>query len=288
MSSPVGDARSDAGDDLDVLARLLVEDRIVDLTLPLAEQLPCTWPGHMPFRATVWTWFEDRPHDPQPVHARTGGTYQTRWLVLDEHTGTHLDAPRHFVPPEGSGLPHAGAGGDIGVAELPTLIACGRADVIDVSSLVGRAAPGVSPQITPAHIATWEAENGQVRKGDVVCFRTGWDARYKAGAEGASYGDAVLVTRELPGWPAPTAATVDLLRERGATCLATDGFSIGSAEDGAPAHLAGLPHGLPFVEALCNLDRLPARGAWFLFLPLRLVAGTGGPGRAIAVLPRGR
>jgi kynurenine formamidase len=54
----------------------------------------------------------------------------------------------------------------------------------------------------------------------------------------------------------------------------------------APTHLAGLPHGISFIEALTGLDALPARGAWFLFLPLRLVHGTGGPGRGRAVLPR--
>jgi kynurenine formamidase len=40
-----------------------------------------------------------------------------------------------------------------------------------------------------------------------------------------------------------------------------------------------------FVEALTGLEQLPPRGAWFLFLPIKLVAGTGGPGRAVAVLP---
>jgi kynurenine formamidase len=42
---------------------------------------------------------------------------------------------------------------------------------------------------------------------------------------------------------------------------------------------------MTFVEALGGLDQVPPRGAWFLFLPLRLVDGTGAPGRALAVLP---
>lgn len=267
------------------LAELFAEGRVLDLSLPLAEPLPCTWPGHMPFRTTVWSWFEDRPDDPQPVFAKTGGAYQTRWLVIDEHTGTHLDAPRHFVPPTSSGLDHAGVLGDVGIAELPLLVATGPADVVDVTELVDCASPGASPEITPAHIEEWEAQNGRIRPGDVICFRSGWDSRYRPGNEGAEYGEAVLVAKRIPGWPAPTAATVELLRDRGVACLGTDGLSVGAAENGAPAHLAGLPHGMTFVEALSGLDRLPARGAWFMFLPLRLVAGTGGPGRAIAVVP---
>jgi kynurenine formamidase len=73
-----------------------------------------------------------------------------------------------------------------------------------------------------------------------------------------------------------------------------------SAASGAPAR-TGCPSARPrvahrrtwpasagtmvFVEALAGLDRLPPRGAWFLFLPLNLVDGTGAPGRALAVLP---
>jgi hypothetical protein len=48
-----------------LLAGLLARHSVVDLTLPLADTLPCTWPGHMPFRATVWSWFAARPADDQ-------------------------------------------------------------------------------------------------------------------------------------------------------------------------------------------------------------------------------
>jgi Putative cyclase len=122
-----------------LLAGLLVSHPVADLALPLADTLPSTWPGHMPFRATVWSWFAARPDAPQPVHPHTGGSYQTRWLVIDEHTGTHIDAPRYFVPPPASGLPHAGQARDIGVDSLP-LAAMGAADVIDVSGLTPTAA----------------------------------------------------------------------------------------------------------------------------------------------------
>jgi isatin hydrolase len=268
-----------------VLAGLFQRHQVADLTLPLDETLPCTWPGHMPFRATVWTWFADRPDDPQPVHPYTGGQYQTRWLVVDEHTGTHMDAPRHFVPPPGSGLPHAGPAGDVGIADVPLLAASGPAAVIDVRDLDGRAEPGESPAITPEHIDHFEGRFGRLRPGDVVLFRTGWDARYRPGPDGAAYGSAVLTTKEVPGWPAPRPETMALIRDRGVVCVGTDGLSIGPAEGGAPTHLAGLPHGMTFIEALGGLDPVPPRGAWFLFLPLRLAGGTGSPGRALAVLP---
>jgi kynurenine formamidase len=75
----------------------------------------------MPFRARVWTWFTGRPGDPQPVRPQTGGEYQAQWLVLDEHAGTHVDAPGHLVPPSGSGPPNGGLAGAVGVDQLPLL-----------------------------------------------------------------------------------------------------------------------------------------------------------------------
>lgn len=272
-----------------LLARVFAERAAVDLTLPLAEDLPCTWPGHMPFRATVWTWFAERPADPQPVRPQTGGDYQTRWLVMDEHTGTHIDAPCHFVPPPGSGLPHAGPAGDVDVGQLPLLSAAGPADVVDVTGLGTDAdvADGASPPVTPEHLQRWEAENGAFGPGDVVLLRSDWDQRYQAGEAGGRYGTDVLVHETGPGWPAPTASAVEFLHERGVRCLGTDGLSMGAAEGGAPAHLAGLTNGMVFVEALTGLRHLPTLGAWFLFLPIRLAGGSGGPGRALALLPRG-
>jgi isatin hydrolase len=266
-----------------LLAGIFTDDRVLDLSLPLAEELPCTWPGHMPFRATVWNWFADRPADPQPVHPGGGSSYQTRWLVVDEHTGTHADAPRHFIPPPDSGLPHAGPGGQIGIDRLPLLAAAGPADVLDVTSLPP-APPGHSPAVGPAELARWEAAHGEVRPGDVVLLHSGWDERYRRGPDGAGYGRDVLAGAQ-PGWPAPTADAMEWLHERGVRCVGTDGLSVGPAENGAPTHLAGLGHGMTFVEALTGLAGLPPRGAWFLFLPIRLVDGTGGPGRALAVLP---
>ncbi len=266
----------------DQLADIFARHRVVDLTVPLAEELPCTWPGHMPFRATVWTWFAERD-GVQPVHPRMGGAYQTRWLVMDEHVGTHVDAPRHFVPPADSGLPNAGPGGAIGVDGLALLAACGAAAVVDVAP--APAQPGSSPPIGSDQLLAWERAHGEFGSGDVVLLRSGWSTRYRTGDEAARYTEDVLVRGSVPGWPAPSPAAIDLLVERGVRCLGTDGPSVGAAQDGAPAHLAGLTRGMVYVEALTGLAALPARGAWFLFLPIRLVGGTGGPGRALAVLP---
>jgi kynurenine formamidase len=171
----------------------------------------------------------------------------------------------------------------IGIADLPVLAASGATAVIDIPPDAD-GPPGRSPTITTGDIERWENAHGQLL-GEVVLFRTGWDRHHQPGPAGSRYGCDVLITGNAPGWPAPTPDTVDLLRERGVTCIGTDGLWIGPAEGGAPTHLAGLPHGMVYVEALTNLDQPPVRGAWFLFLPIKLVGGTGGPGRAIAVRP---
>jgi kynurenine formamidase len=271
--------------DLALLADVFREGRVVDLTLPLAEDLPCTWPGHMPYQHKTFSWFAQRHDHCGEVHNRTGAPYQTRWLCIDEHTGTHLDAPSHFIPPPDSGLPRAGQHGLTGMADVPVSQAAGPAVVIDVS---GRDEPkdgGRSPRITADDVRRWEQAYGPIDAGDVVLFASGWDRRYLPGPDGAGYAWSALVDRAGPGWPAPDEDAVTLLVERGVRCVGTDGPSLGPADDGAPTHLAGLGSGQVFVECLAKLDELPSRGAFFLFLGLRIVDGSGGPGRAIALLP---
>lgn len=271
----------------EALESLLAGGRLVDLSLTLDEALPCWWPTHIPFQQKTYTWFADRDDPATPLRNRTGAAYQTRWLLMDEHTGTHCDAPSHFVPPPGSGLPHAGPGGETGVDNLPLNQLMGRAAVVDVTQLTETGSPGESPRIGPQHLVQFEREHGALAAGEIVLLRGDWDGRYRPGSAGAAYSHDALITASAPGWPAPTAEAVELLLERGVRCLGTDGVSIGAADSGEGAHVAGLTRGMAFVEALANLRELPPRGAYFIFLPIKLAHGTGGPGRAIAVVPDG-
>ena len=183
-----------------------------------------------------------RPTDPQPVYPRMGGSYQTRWLAVDEHTGTHADAPRHFIPPPGSGLPHAGPAGEIGIDRLPLLAAVGPADVVDVTS-VPPAQPGRSPAIGTAELDSWEAAHGSVRPGDVVLLHSGWDERYRRGPAGAGYGSQVLAGTE-PGWPAPTPEAMGWLHERGVRCVGNrrnERVGMAGARQAGRHHVAAAP-----------------------------------------------
>ncbi|OYN99129.1 cyclase family protein [Enemella evansiae] len=260
--------------------------RVVDLSLLIAEEMPCWWSTHMPYQQKTFNYFRDTDTPTGPLLSRTG-PYQTRFLVIDEHTGTHFDAPSHFIPPPDSGLPHAGPSGEIfaDMVELTQLM--GPAVVIDVPDDLPGAAPGVSPYIRPEDVERHEGRHGQLSPGDIVLFRSGWDERYyRPGASGSAYLHDAFVAGTDDGWPAPGVECIRLLLDRGIRCVGIDSPSMGSTHDGGPVHQEALGRGAVFIEALANLQALPNTGAWFCFAPLKIARGTGAPGRAFALVPQ--
>jgi hypothetical protein len=75
------------------------ELRVVDLSVLVSESLPASWPGHMPFTHKNWNWYAEVENPIDPV--RSVGPYRTNFFVMDEHCGTHMDGPTHFIPPPG-------------------------------------------------------------------------------------------------------------------------------------------------------------------------------------------
>lgn len=204
---------------------------------------------------------------------------------MDEHTGTHVDAPAHFIPEAHTNLPHAADVGSITVEQLPLPQLTGPAVVIDIPRDIPGSAPGVSPTITASFITDWETKNGELAAGDIVLFRSSWDRHYLPGEDGLRYCYRPLVTKDAPGWPAPDEEAMHHIVERGVMCVGTDGVSMGSSHDGAGVHYVGLSVQVAFIEALAGLDQLPVRGALFCFAPLKVARGTGAPGRAFAWIP---
>ncbi|MBV9820337.1 MAG: cyclase family protein [Solirubrobacterales bacterium] len=82
------------------LARDLADAVWIDLSAPVSNEYP-SYPYSMQFRHTVWTRFSGV------------WPYYTRWWAIDEHTGTHFDAPAHFVPPPDSGYEFADSAGTV-------------------------------------------------------------------------------------------------------------------------------------------------------------------------------
>jgi len=270
-----------------LLADLATAQRLVDLSVTLSEHLPCSWPGHVPYVHKNWNWFEEATL-PTGGSCCSTGPYQTNFLVIDEHCGTHCDGPTHFIPPSSSGLPWAGAGGDRGGEWIDLAHLTGPAAVIDVRHLAAEAGePGVSPEIGLAELERWESEHGPFRDGEVVLLWTGWDAHYVRGEAGRRFVSDPLVTSSAPGWPALAADAALYLHERRVRTVGIDAPSMGSVENPAPVHQKALSRGMYFIEMLTNLHLLPSRGSYFIFLPLKIADSTGGPGRAVAFPPQG-
>lgn len=271
-------------DALDALLAGFGASKVVDLTVALSEELPGAWPTHMPFQRKLYNYFANNPNQNQPSYGFRG-PYHTAVLTIDEHCGTHIDAPAHFIPPADSGLSNAAEIGSQTLEKLDLAKMMGPAAVIDVTQLTGQGEGGVSPEILPELITAWEAEHGELRSDDIVLFRSDWDQFYVPMPEGADYVLNPFLLQKGPGWPTPGIPALQLLLDRRVTTIGLDGVSVGASHEGVPPHVFGLGRGMLYIELLANLRELPARGAFFIFLPIKIVGGSAGPGRAIALVP---
>jgi kynurenine formamidase len=270
---------------LDALIQATAGAEVIDLTVTLAEHLPAAWPSHMPFQRKVYNWYGPQTDQIQPIHGFRG-PYHTAWLVLDEHAGTHVDAPAHFVPPPDSPFPLASEMGLETGEKIDLSRLMGPAAVINVSELSSQGENGVSAEITVDHVKRWEAEHGELQPTDIALFRSDWDERYVPMPEGSGYVFDSFILKQGPGWPTPGIPLLEYLINKGVMTIGLDGVSVGPAHAGVPPHQYGLSRGMLYVELLANLRKLPPRGAYFIMLPLKIEGSSAGPGRAIALLPK--
>jgi len=246
---------------------------VVDLSLTIREDLPGTWPGHHEFSHTTWKYFisEDEP-------------YATNYFCIDEHCGTHCDAPTHFIPPPESGIALAGVSGTLWGDQLPLSQMMGDMVVIDARPLQRENMDGISPWITEEFIQEWEQSHGEIISGQIVVFQTGFDAYYVPGKEGEKYVQSPVADKNSPGWASPSVGAVSYLYEKGIQCMGIDAASMGAVHEGIPLHQWGLGRNVLYIEGLAHLEKVPSRGAVFVFLPIKLAHSTGCIGRAIALV----
>lgn len=258
------------------MEHLIKGKKIIDLTVTNDELHPCWWPTVPPFQAKTFCWYTSWL---APCY--------TRVLTIEEHVGTHFDAPAHYIPDPKYNLPHSTPSGSITADKVPLNQLMGPADVIDVSELTGKSKPGVSPIITVDYIESWEKEYGNIEKEDVVLIRTAFsDQFYKTFPEGTKYSYDPIMYKTSPAWPGLDVQSVNFLFDRGVRLVGIDASSIGPFGTGIAdeAHRAGLGKGMVFVESLIHLAELPSRGAFFIFLPIKCEGGSGAPGRAVALI----
>ncbi len=253
-----------------VLAQLVAELasgrlKVVDLTTPLG---PDTTVIELP-----------------PVFAQSPGVTITEisrydsngpawyWNILNlgEHTGTHFDAPIHWVT--GKDLPNNATD----TIQPEKFI--GPACVIDVTSEV-EANPDFL--LTIERVEQWESEHGRIPVGAWVLMRTGW-SKY-------TDHDAFLGLREdgshTPGFHKTCSEFLATERDIlgvGVETVGTDAGQAGGFDPPFPNHTTMHGHGKFGITSLVNLDQLPSTGAVLIAAPLKIVNGSGSPLRVIAI-----
>jgi kynurenine formamidase len=221
----------------------------VDLSHTLERDIPA-YPTHARFGKTLYESYE------------YGDAARHYGLTMSEHTGTHMDAPLHFIS---EGTAH------YGTDEIPLHRLAGRAATVEATDL------GAGDLLTVGRIEAWEEEHGPIEAKDRVLLRYGWDRWWATGPEGRRF---------LEDWPGLSAEAAEYLVEKGVSLVGCDTPAIDAAlSTENPAHYALLGHEAYIVENLKNLDRLPPF-CLFIALPLKIRDGSGSPVRAVALVPR--
>jgi kynurenine formamidase len=241
--------------------------RIVDLTQPLGSETPvislpdvfAASPG-----ATV---------DVISEYDSRGPAWYWNTLRCGEHTGTHFDAPVHWIT--GRNLP------DNACDTIAPGRFIGPACVIDVTRDV-EADPDFL--LTPDRIEAWEREHGRIPAGTWVLLRTGWSRR----AEPAAFLNAAADGPHSPGFHADASRLLAHDRDVlgvGVETIGTDAGQAGTFDPPFPNHTIMHGAGKCGLASLCNLDQLPPTGALVIAAPLKIVRGSGSPVRVLAITP---
>jgi len=254
---------------LDAFVEGLAAGRIevVDLTATLDENTPILMLPE-PFRNT-WR-FEREEISKYNEH---GPAWYWNNFRTGEHTGTHFDAPVHWV-----------TGRDLDdVSQVPPRRLIGPAAVIDVSAEVAKD-PDFLLEV--AQVQAWEAEHGPLPADGWLLLRTGWDARSHDQAEILNANETGPhtpgVSVECSRWLAEVAPVLGI----GVETVGTDAGAAHSFDPPFPCHSMLLGAGKYGLTQLQNLALLPATGAVLIASPLPIRRGSGSPCRVLALVER--
>jgi kynurenine formamidase len=238
---------------------------VIDLTAPLNDttpviKLPEPFGNTISFSLSEISRYDDR-----------GPAWYWNDISTGEHTGTHFDAPVHWV---------TGADGE-DVSQVPPARLIGPAAVLDFSA---QAAADPDFLLEVDHVKQWEGEHGALPDGGWLLYRTGWDARshdqeqFLNANETGPHTPGVSV--ECARWLAEESAVLGF----GVETVGTDAGTAHSFTPPFPCHSALLGAGKYGLTQLRNLARLPAQGAVVIAGPLPITGGSGSPCRALALV----
>ena len=190
--------------------------------------------------------------------------YNLNEWVIQEHTGTHMDAPLHFTK---DGL----SADALPVDKLVVPVA-----VIDITE---KAASNPDYQLSLDDIAAYERQHGAIPAGACVALRSGWDKFVNDPKFRNADASGVM---HFPGFH-PDA--VKALIDRNVAGVAVDTLSLdhGASKDFA-FHVAWLGSGRWGLEGVANLDQLPPSGATLVVGGPKIKGATGGPSRLLALV----
>src|SRR4051812_46637083 len=238
---------------------------IVDLTAPLSAQTPILrLPEQFGQTARFGLTEISRYNDAGP------GWYWNN-ITTGEHTGTHFDAPIHWITGKD--------GADVSQVPPSRLIA--PAAVLDFTS---ETATNPDFLLEIKHVKAWQDQHGPLPKGGWLLYRTGWDARSSDEAKFLNAGNTPGISAECAQWLAETAPVQGI----GVETVGTDAGAAHSFNPAFPCHSYLLGHDKYGLTQLQNLARLPPVGAVVFVGPLPIVGGSGSPCRAIALVERAR
>jgi kynurenine formamidase len=225
--------------------------RIVDLGHPISITDP-SWEAKPPYERTVVATIE-----------KNG--YNAGRITVDEHFGTHVDAPAHFAP------------GKWTVDQIPVDRLRRPGIRIDVSK---QAAANADYRVTAADIKAFEAANGPIPADSIVLIATGWDRFW---GEAARYMNDKGGVKHFPGLAAD--ATTYLARDRRVAAIGIDTPSIDYGPSTTfDAHHASMALNVYHIENAAHLTTLPASGFEVIVAPINIAGGTGGPTRVFALV----
>jgi len=224
---------------------------VVDLTHTFSPRLP-VFPAFKPVKIT-----------PKFSIAKDG--FFANEITFDEHTGTHMDAPAHFV------------------ANAPTCDKISPETLIAplvVISIAAKAAKNADATLDVDDIMAWEKQHGRLPRGAFVAMHSGWDAR--VAAPDRFLNKDAKGTMHAPGFSEAAARFLATERDIVGAGVDTLSLDIGAAQKFV-AHLALLGAGKYAVELMANLGTLPATGATLIVGAPKHEGASGGPVRVLAV-----
>lgn len=257
------------GEILATLVGALAEQRIrvVDLTVPLEPatptiQLPPQFAPSKAFELEEISKYDER-----------GPAWYWNNFACGEHTGTHFDAPIHWVT--GKDYP------DNATHNIPVHKFIGPACVIDVAERV-RANPDFL--LTAEAVQEWEAVHGRIPKGAWVLVRTDW-SKHKDPQQFLNIKEDGAHTPGFHPECVPFLAQQRDILGVGVETVGTDAGQAPTFQPMFPCHT--LMHGANRfgLASLTNLDQLPPTGAVVIAPPLKIVNGSGSPLRVLALVP---